>query len=388
MTAKTPICRHPTKMSHPQAKCRLKSGQFIEIEILEPPIQNCAPSTHEQFNRSSNEYPVHFGWEEEGRKILRGDYVAHSRDRFFVGKIDGEVAGSILLNTPRDEPDVGLTLQVLTKARHRNKGVVSHLLKTMVDVFVEEGGVMLYLPTNGPIAARAYRKVGFANHIGCGMRYLAPGQEAFDASYFTYHGKGRLREAKWGDFARFVALYNSPTITDMVRHYVPFLDLRCIRGFTFHRHFRRLIAASEQGKARVLVLCNAKKRMVAAASLHEPPSFHEQHVGVLNFVVVPAYAYELPELLHAIIEHAGESGSEILHTYVADADEAKRELLASLGFEEEGRFRGCLKLPEGNGFDLLLYARHLPEQEVFPRSQSTYYGGIPDYVTNERKNRP
>ena len=228
--------------------CELKSGETMTIEVLEPPIPGAAPSSRDEFDRSYNGFPVHFGWKDVGEQLLRGDYSQWSRDRFFVGKISEEVVGSVLLHTPADSAEIGLTLHVLTKTRHWNKGVQTRLYEALVEQFTGEGGMMLYLPTGNPIAARLYRNAGFVNHVGDGMRYLSPGNGDFDDTYLEYAGQASIRGATWGDLAGFALLHNNTRLDWLVRFYTPFVDWKVFSGFRFLGHYRRLITDVEQQK--------------------------------------------------------------------------------------------------------------------------------------------
>lgn len=366
------------------SSCCLKNGEIMTIEIIEPPIPGANPSTAAQFNESYNEYPVHFGWTDVGPQILRGEYVAWSRDRFFVGKIGGEVVGNVLLHSPADTNDLGLIMHVMTKSRHQGKGIISALLQAVYHVFANEGGMMLYLPTGSPVAARAYRKIGFVNHIGCGMRCLLPGNENFDESYFAPAGKVSIRKATWGDFSRFVALFNNTKLDGFVRFYAPFVELRAVAGFTFHRQYRWLFTELESGTGQLLVLENQKKRVVGVASLNRMPFYHEQHIGVLNFLVLPGYQNEAGELLEEIVNESATKGIDLVHAYISAIDHQKKEILIQSGFTEEACLKEHFRLEDSSRYDLLIYARHLAKNATFIMPPHKYYGGTPEYLLSEK----
>ena len=119
---------------------------------------------------------------------------------------------------------------------------------------------------------------------------------------------------------------------------------------------------------------------MAGASLNEVPSYHEQHVKILNFIGAPSYISQIDGLLDAIIDEARETGTEIVHAYLADVDQEKKSILKKVGFREEARLKDSLKLELGEGCDLLVYARHLGGGGRLARAPSHYYGGTPTYV--------
>ena len=56
----------------------------------------------------------------------------------------------------------------------------------------------MYLCTTNPNAYALYHKQGFRPLVGDGMRYLAPGCEDFDRTYFVHDGPASIRPGHVG----------------------------------------------------------------------------------------------------------------------------------------------------------------------------------------------
>ena len=175
----------------------LRDGSTLAIEIAEPP-----------FDRS-RDWARLCSW-----PLIREDMMEGRLNRWlhaphFIGRIDGEVAGTMCYYAPADTRDVGALEFVSTEERFRRRGVGSALVGALVDHFTAQGGRALYLCTANPIAGHLYESHGFRYHVGDGMRFLAPGAADFDRRWFAA-GAATVRDAHWGDLARLCVLYNHP----------------------------------------------------------------------------------------------------------------------------------------------------------------------------------
>ena len=239
---------------------------------------------------------------------------------------------------------------------------------------------MLYLPTSNPVASQLYMGAGFLHHVGDGMRYLTPGNEDFDDTYLGHEGEATVRPATWGDLSWFALLHNNTRLDWVVRYYLPFSDWKVFNGVRFLGHFRRLLMDAESGRGHLAVMEDVRNRVVAVASLAEVPSYHEQHIKVLNFIAAPAYFDQSVDIVETIVADSISTGTEVVHTYLAESDQAKGDVLDRAGFREEGRLVDGLALDDERRIDLLIYARHLSRPVRLRRRSSEYYGGRPAYL--------
>jgi ribosomal protein S18 acetylase RimI-like enzyme len=349
----------------------------IGIRVLEPPLGDDAQR-------------VHFSWPDVREMVVSGRAVETSLDRFFVGEVDGEFAGSMMYAAPRDTRDVAALEFVWTEPQHRRKGVATALLHAALADFRAGGGRAMYLCTTNPHAFALYAKAGFRSLAGDGMRYLAPGQEDFDRTYFAYAGSARVRAGAWGDLARAAALYNQPGPDWLIKDY--HAPRRVFRDVRYESHYIRVWKPASEGRGALVVLENPLRRVVGIAATVEMESYYEQHVHLLDFFACPAYLDQVPGLLAAAVERAAAAGAEVVQACVASVDGDKQRLLRQAGFREEARLPRRLR-SEGIGtaasdgaggsngsddggerIDLLVYGRHLPRRPFPAHPPETYYG--------------
>lgn len=337
------------------------------VRMLEPPLGDYAER-------------VRFSWPDVREMVLSGRAADTSVDRFFVGEVGAEFAGSMMYTAPRDTRDVATLEFVWTESPHRRKGVATELLRTALADFRAGGGIAMYLCTTNPHAYALYAAAGFRSLAGDGMRYLAPGHEDFDRTYFAHAGPASVRPGVWGDLARVAALYNQPEPDWLIKDY--HAPRRVFRDMRYESHYLRVWKPASEGRGALMMLENPLRRVVGIAAAVELESYYEQHVFLLDFFASPAYLDEVPALLAATVEGAAAAGAEIVQAFVAAVDGDKHRLLQEAGFRQEarlpGRLRGANTGTGGNGgagrVDLLVFAQHLPRRLRAAHPLETYYG--------------
>jgi ribosomal protein S18 acetylase RimI-like enzyme len=339
--------------SHP-----LRTGERLAVRGLEPPLGAWADR-------------IEYWWRDIRTPLLAGELAATSLDRFVVGEVDGAYAGSMTYATPRDTRDVAVLGMVWTHPDQRRKGISTALLQHALADFRAGGGAAMYLCTTNPHAFALYAKAGFRPLVGDGMRYLAPGHEDFDRTYFADAGAARVRPATWGDLARVAALYNRPAPDWLIKDY--HAPRRVFRDVRYESHYLRVWLPASKDRGVALVLENPRRRVVGFAAAVEADSYHEQHVQLLDFWACPAYLEQVPALLAAVAERAAAQRTEVLQAYVAACDHEKQRLLEAAGFEREACLRGRLRVGDQR-VDLLVYARFLGRTETPAHPPESYYG--------------
>ena len=340
---------------------RLETGEELTVRILEPPLGDYAGRAE-------------YWWRDVREPLLAGELADTSLDRFVIGELAGDYVASMTYAAPRDTRDVSVLEMVWTRPDQRRRGIAGALLRRTLADFRAQGGQAMYLCTTNPHAFALYRRHGFRPLIGDGLRYLAPGQEDFDRSYFAPAGPARVRPAAWGDLARVAALYNQPAPDWLIKDY----PRRVFRDMRYESHYLRVWKPAGEGRGHALVLENPLRRVVGIASLAEVDSYFEQHVQVLDFWACPAYLRQLPELVAAIVERAGTGPVERLRACVAEVDLAKRAVLEGAGFHEEARLAEQLRVGDQR-IDLLLYGRALGRRTTPAHPLGTYYGARPPF---------
>ncbi len=340
---------------------RLATGETLVVRILEPPL---GPYSDQ----------IEYWWRDIRAPLVAGELAATSRDRFVIGEIDGTYVASMTYATARDAPDVAVLEMVWTHPDQRRKGIADLLLGALLADFRARGGQAIYLCTTNPHAAALYQRHGFAPLIGDGMRYLAPGYDDFDRTYFAAAGPARVRPATWGDLARVSALYTQPEPDWLIKDY----PRRVFRDMRYEGHYRQVWLPCSQGRGQVAVLENPLGRIVGIASLVEVDSYFEQHTRVLECWACPAYLPQLPTLVAALLEEAMHTPVERVQAYVAAPDTTKLAVLAAAGLREEARLDARLR--DGERYcDLLIYSRVLKREATPSRPLGTYYGARPGW---------
>lgn len=333
---------------------QLKTGEQLVIKTLHPPL---------------HDYVSKVGcWGDVRDDLLNGKLTEWLFTPYFVGEIDGEVAGSMSYYTPTDTRDVGVVEFVRTEEEHRSKGVASALMDCLIRRFSVDDGIALYLCTTNPIAGSLYEKHGFWYHLGDGMRYLAPDAADFDQTYLAFNGPAQIRDATWGDLPRASVLYNHREPHWLIKDYFT----QTFRETRFESHFVRLMRQIEDRNGAFVVLENREQRIVGSAVLKRFDTFHEQHIATLSFRVCPSYFEQGVGLLTAAAEKAEALSIQGLQIYIADCDEDQKEMVRSAGFVEEARLQNRLYDRE-KLIDMLVYTLLLPDATPL-RSEEDYYG--------------
>ncbi len=343
---------------------RLANGEVLTIRVLEPPLGDYAER-------------IQYSWRDIREPLMAGELVDTSLDRFFIGELDGEYVGSMTYATPRRCSEVAVLGMVQTRPDQRRKGIATQLLRQTIADFRVLGGMAMYLCTTNPNAYALYYKQGFRPLIGDGMRYLAPGCEDFDRTYFVHDGPAAIRPGTWGDLAPVSSLYNQRQPDWFIKDY----PRRVFRDIRYEGHYRRVWLPTQERQGTVLVLENRRQRVVGIASTAAVDSYVEQHAHIVDCWACPAYLGQLPELLSAVVERARDTGAEALQAYLADSDRAKQQIFQAAGFREEARLRDRLRVdaaPAGRQ-DLLVYSQTLDRHTSPAHSESAFYGARPAF---------
>ena len=287
---------------------------------------------------------------------------------YFVGTIDGELAGSLGYYVPADTRDVGIVEFVATEIDHRRKGVADALMARMLADFLADGGQALHLCTTNPIAGRLYENHGFWYRVGDGMRYTAPDAGNFDAEYLAADGAPTVRDAVWGDLPRAAVLYNTPEPAWLLKDVLT----DCLRDTRYEYHFVRLLRRIENAQGAALVLATPRSRVVGLAALARRDTFAQQHVATLSLRVAPAYMDHAVGLLRAAVDRAAEIGVGVLEFPIAASDADLAAIAGAAGFTEASRLPDRIR--DGQTWvDLRLFTASLGLPTRAFHGSETYY---------------
>ncbi len=340
----------------PRHQVPLRDGSTLAIEIAEPP-----------FDRS-RDWARLCSWPLIREDMMEGRLNGWIHAPHFIGRVGGEVAGTMCYYAPADTRDVGALEFVSTEERFRRRGVGSALVGALVDHFTAHGGQALYLCTANPVAGHLYESHGFRYHVGDGMRFLAPGAADFDRHWFAA-GAATIRDAHWGDLARLCVLYNHPDPAWLLKD--PLSE--SFRDTRYESHFIRVMRAIEGGNGAFLVLEASDSRVVGAVAFRRTDTFCEQHVAELSFRIGRAHFDRAADLLDTAAERAATLGIRQLALRVAADDDEQRTLAESAGFTEGARWPRRLRSDEGFS-DMLFMLRDVATPAAPSKPRESFYG--------------
>ena len=341
----------------------LHTGENLQVDIIEPPLSESCRNI--------------IWWRLVQDELLEGAWSDTLYTAYFVGKIDHQFVGSLACYTPADTRDIGVVGFVSTEDHHRRKGIASVLMDCMINHFINHGGKALYLCTNNPSAGILYEKHGFEYHVGDGMRYLAPGAENFDLTYFGSGCAATVRPATWGDLPRFAALYNHAEPDWLIKNYLT----QSFNETRVEIHFIQLMKRIENGNGAIKVLETSDKRLIGAAAFERLGTYYEQHVAHLTFRICPGYFAQAQDLLSACESDAEQMGIDQLQVHAADRDVSQIELLKSQSYVEVARYQQQLKDGQ-TAYDLLVFGKNLAGGRALIREKEAYYGGRKSWQTD------
>ncbi len=320
----------------------LKSGCTMEVVRVEAP--------HPDLKQAILRFLEHKGplWipsMEEG--LERG--LSPLQMRFYLGRVDGEIIGNIMLIEALPQP-VGILGHVFTAPEWRRQGVCRVLMEACTEDFKVRGGRALHLGTGYESPAYwIYHSFGFRSIMNTGaMRWFV--EEDFEDRFFA-PASVSVRETNWGDWPLLEALYR---VTEgwflrsvAMSQYIiagyegPYLELR-----------RRM----EKGAMKTVRVLQADGgAVVGHATLAEQPQWHGDPL-LLDFFVHPNFYQQAGELLDAMELPR----TRKVQCYADSAATEKMELLEGVGFSREATLGGQLK-HDGQWLDVHCY--------VGPRSE-------------------
>ena len=249
----------------------LRSGERMAISIVEPPLTEYA-------SRSPEGRLVNWLWGDIKDELISGELRPWLYTPYAVGEIGPELVGSLAYYTSTYNREVGLIQFVETAEAHRSKGIMSALMAVLIEKFNAEGGLALMLCTGNPIAGSLYEKHGFWYTIGDGLRYLAPGADDFEESFFAYNGAAHVRGATFADLSYAAALYNHPEPDWLVKDHLT----KTFRDMRYESHFVKLLRRIEPSTSAAAVSCWITRGSVLWGKRSSVGHLPVQHVAQLS----------------------------------------------------------------------------------------------------------
>ena len=343
----------------------LKDGQRLDVTVLGPgEDRGDTPANRELWWFIIQPFDP---WTSPGEnelvaRALRGVTDDSLHDYLFVGRIDGQVVGTVWHGTSRNTREMGGYGFVRTDPAHRGRGVAQALTKLSVEQFWADGGLALYLGTVAPDAAHVYEKFGYRRYNGIAMRALRPGLEAdgFEDEHYAHDGAPIARDAAFGDIGAYPALTLSPEPKDWrIRDFTEgmFYDPPDVLAGSCLRPFVSLMLRRETDPANQFkVLVSRRDRIVATAGLFAAQPAALQGQATLEFQCYPTYRGELSSFLGTVLVEGREAGLRSVRAHAAS--ESRSAALAEVGFTPESVLPGYLQVGD-RAIDVTALRRNL-----------------------------
>lgn len=264
----------------------------------------------------------------------------------FVGVLpDGTLVGNI---TTVEHLGVAVLQHVYTPPEQRRKGIASALMQGLCDDFRARGGKAVYLSTGYDTPPyHIYEGFGFVGRGDSGKMIWALGAD-FAATHFA-PGTATIRGTRWDDWPLLEALY---AVTGQWQ----------LKGFLFQQfghaayegEYVNLRHRMEEGSVLDVKVMEGQGGAVVGHALVAVQPLWKGRVLVLDCMVHQAYWDQTASLLQAV---AIPEGARVQAFCDAGA-EAKMAALRSIGFAEEGRFRGQIADENHRATDVIAFGRN------------------------------
>ncbi len=266
------------------------------------------------------------------KQRLLGNYASLCIDKYFVGEIDGQIAGQIYYGYPIDGTGIGNFGHVYTEPIHRKKGVTNALMPFVMNDFDKSPARALLCSTGTPWVARFYLGYGFQPVIpgaDCGpLALLKNTDKSFDdfaQEHFTPGAKiivscGTMKECFDAD--KMLAF-------DMERRGIKWLRVgmaSCVNDY------RNAVFMMEDGKGVIVVAISQTGTMVGWGFFLNTGSVYEKDSKIFDFVIHPNYECQAGEFVRGALKLATEKNIKISFAHCVGTEKKKIDLLATFGF--------------------------------------------------------
>ncbi len=281
---------------------------------------------------------LHTEWDSgdyDWRAAFRGEFSNTLSFRIAVAQVNGEDAATACVVYPKQDPEIGVVNNVLTKLAFRGRGLGAHLSESITRLAYDAGCRVVYLGTTiRPDSV--YLGTGYEFVNGGVMRRAAVEGDRFEQDeYFRPGQRTSVREAVWGDLPGFSALFARPyewLAGDFQRQLYSGRFVEQHRCASIFGHLREDVRR-RQGVCCVLAGDKAH-RILGVASVTPGVAPVAHHAAVADVLTHEHYYAEAARLLTECRRRAEASGVRVVTAYAAALDIRKLEILREAGFSE------------------------------------------------------
>ena len=331
------------------ANFKLANGKTLELEVLTYPL-----SAEQQWTLLSLWW---IGGLREGDydflKSMNGNYSDTLKIQSVIGMVDGVPTGTASVNYPVQDPEVAVVGMVTTHPDFRRLGIGAHLTNAVTDLAFAAGCKVAYLGAER-IPNCLYLRCGYEWHNGGVMRRAAKCCDGYEEQIFASGQKVAIRPAAWGDMSGFTCLVVQPLdcwLLDYPRGYVSGRHVsleRCVSNFP--NLYDQVV---NRGGVMPMLIGDRAHRVLGFGSLTPGPAPARGHKAIIDVAAHDHFIDYLPKLLEELQKEARRLEVQTLQAFVAEKDQAKKELFSRAGFQPVAELRGELKIP-GRKLDVTL----------------------------------
>lgn len=309
----------------------LDNGEKMVVKFLIPPEPD--------YSDKLAVFLRHKG-DESGRDIkarLNGQYAAESTDKYFVGEIDGQLAGQLWYGFGNQQSPVANFGHVYTAMEHRRKGITAQLIKYFIEDFKNSPVLGAFCLSYREWVAGIYKKVNF--------KPVLPGKTA---------GPMMLANANVPeDFSAFQKYYYLPTgplqpykgtmkycceIDALLNYSLQSVNAPRTRVFASNAvsSFRKAIFLQEDQKGHVHCAITSHGRCAGWSFCLNPfVSIEENQSPLFDWELHPFYQEKAESFLTQSLEMLAKEGVKQMFSYCFSELADKRMILKHCGFKEE-----------------------------------------------------
>ncbi len=319
----------------------LVSGDKMTVMLVTPPEWEYAEKVGRFLDHKSDT---------SGRGIrqrLRGDYSTYCTDKYFIGEIDGHIAGQLWYGY--SESGIGNFGHVYTAPEHRKKGVTNALLPFFLESFNAAPVKAVMCGTGTPWVAEIYIKFGFQRV------YSDPGSGALI-----------LLKKEWGkNFEEFYKWYfpkgKSISVVTGSMKYRHDADLMLSHALQMRRRVSRRVGMSsiirscedalhraEDGQGVVTAAVTGEGHVAGWAFCLNTGSSQEIGSKIFDYEFNPDYSESESSFMSGTLELIRKRGVGRMYAYLSEADTLKMSCLEKEGFHVVARLEKYLSNEEGS----------------------------------------
>ena len=286
---------------------------------------------------------------------FRGDYASVCEDFYFLGIINGQIAGQVWYGYAKDADGIANFGNVYTAPTHRKKGITGILMRYFSSSFEENGACAAFCTCSNPWIVSIYAKHGFHPALPGttgGPLMLTKQGVATDFEQFTDNYYALLPGAKLSVVS--ADIRQRHPVDTLLKFYgllhpgklEPRIALPSII-----RNYQHALHLAEDGCGKLFAAITDDQRVMGWAFCLNPASSFEQRTGVLDYEIHPSHASFVPTLLREVAK-ASKDYFDFIHVQIPSFAVGKQQAFTDAGFEKKNELRHYGQ-HKGQSFDLV-----------------------------------